>query len=473
MHVLLRISLLISLLPVAFGLVGCGAGETPPVAAPTPVVIVQTVEVPVKVESTRIVEQQVIVTATPSPPTPCHARTLSETNEIVIGALAPLSGRSATGGLPMQAGITIAVDKLNSEGGIQGKPVRIVTYDTASNPEIGAQRASQLITQDCAVGVIGIYDSDVALTVKEVLHTQKIPGIFVDTYHDEITASLYPEVFRIAPGMTMFAEMAGKWLHAVGDYNGDGQISAVIVAEDSPYGIKQTEQTVQGLVDQGIQHRELLVDLPTNDFSSVIARIVDMDVIPDAILIRVSGESGLLLQQQLLQNGVGPKKETLIVASQSALDDKLFWQIMGEDGLSTVVLRVGPWSGTISEEGKRFVERYEQFNPQWPTNAAFGGYDAVRLLGDAIQRSTTLQGEDILIALENSEIMLASGRYNFPVRQSNPPEQNTPTYLWHQWQNVPLLYLQYTEINQPASAMAVIWPDEYRTSEGPIVIPTQ
>lgn len=473
MYSRLHFWLVMCLFSASTAFAGCGTVEETPTSTPTPLSVLQTVEVPVTVESTRLVEQTVVVTATPTEPTPCHPENLADASQLVIGALVPITGRSSVGGLTMQAGINLAVEKINNEGGVQGKPIQLVTYDTNSNQEIGKSRAVQLITQDCVIGIVGIYDSDVALGVKDILNQYNIPGIFVDTYNDQITASLYPEVFRIAPSMTMFAQLAANWLSALGDYNGDGELFAVIVSEDAPYGKMQTEQTVHWLDEAAIAHNELYVDLPTTDFSSVIARIVDMDTTPDVIFIRIPGESSLILQKQLQENGIGPLKMTLIETGQSALNDAKFWQTMEAEGVFTVALRIGPWANTVPEEGKLFAAQYQQYYTQWPTNAAFGGYDSVRLLADAAQRSATLQGSDMVVALEETRITLAAGTYTFPINQSNPPSESFPAYLWHQWQDVPLLYLQYTEQNQPASETAVIWPEVYRTVEGPIVLPNR
>ncbi|MFN8439849.1 MAG: ABC transporter substrate-binding protein [Caldilineaceae bacterium] len=418
-----------------------------------------------------MVEKPIVVTATPEPPTACHPDSLTTAQEIVIGALAPLSGRSATSGLSMQAGIAIAVDKINSDGGIQGKQIRLVTYDTASDPQTGVERTQQLITNDCAVGIVGIYDSDVGIAMKQILHQFTIPAIFVDTYKDEITADQLPEVFRISPTVTMFSEMASLWTQEVGDYNHDGQTFAAIVAEDSPYGQAQTSQTVYWFDQAKIGHSELFIGLPTTDFSSVIARIVDMPTTPDVIFVRIPGDNGLELEHQLLQNGIGPRNSTLLVMGQTALKSGKFWQALGEGGTSTVAMRMGPWPSTVTQEGKQFVEHYRQFSDQWPGSAAFSGYDAVRLLGNAISNADSLVGSDLISALEATSTTLASGTYSFPYTQHNPPNDTTPAYYWHQWLDAPILLLQYTEPNQSESDMAVIWPGTYRTTASAVVTP--
>ena len=70
----------------------------------------------------------------------------------------------------------------------------------------------------------------------------------------------------------------------------------------------------------------MLVDLPTTDFSPVIARIVAHDSLPDAVFIYLSKDAAFNLQRQMLDAGIGPQKKTLIVNSASLTDNQAFWQ---------------------------------------------------------------------------------------------------------------------------------------------------
>ena len=105
-----------------------------------------------------------------------------------------------------------------------------------------------------------------------------------------------PEVFRIAPTRTMLAHMPAQWMLEVGDYNQDGRIFVVLVAEDKMYDAEYIEETEAELDLVGIGHETLTLDLPSTDFSPIIARIVTMDQLPDAVLIYVMGEPALMLQ---------------------------------------------------------------------------------------------------------------------------------------------------------------------------------
>lgn len=435
-------------------------------AAPTPAIVAGT---PTFVEAPRIVER--VVTATPeTPPAVCARGDLAAASEVVIGALAPLSSPGAIRtGLAMQTAFNLAVDDLNNGGGIGGRPVRLVTYDTANSAELGARYAEQLIEQDCAALLVGVHHAQVAQAVKAVVERLGVPIIFSAVYGDDLTADLAPAVFRLNPNYTMLAQMPGQWLTAVGDYNHDGTRFVVQVTDHTNDTAGYAVRTSEWLTKSGFSVRTLQVDLPTNDFSPVIARIVALEKAPDAILLLLPGDTAFSAQQQLLAAGVGPDHATLIVSNMLAVTEPTFWQLV-PDGVYTVVPHFGAWPSTVTPLGAEFARRHQAFFDHWPEGESFAAYDAVRLAGDAIQRANSLAPSALITALEQSDVTLASGHYRFPYGAGHPPDGvEEPLNWWHQWLDVQLLYLQFDKPNQPPAEAPVIWPPLYQTVEGPVL----
>jgi branched-chain amino acid transport system substrate-binding protein len=418
---------------------------------------------------TRVVER--LVTATPVPVTStCLRGNLADASEVVIGALAPLSRPgSLLTGFAMQTAFSIAADDLNTAGGVGGKPVRLITYDTANSVEQATRFAERLIVLDCAAVLVGGYHAQVAQAIKAVAVKYGIPVIFSGAAIDELTADAVPVVFRISPATGMMAGMAAQWLADVGDYNGDGERHAVLVVENNIDSSSYIERVRENLADAGFIVETLTVDLPAIDFSPVIARIVALDLVPDAVLIGVTGNAAYSLQEQILAAGIGPQQRTLLVNNSSALNDTLFWQRV-PDGLYTVVSRLGPWPSTVPARGAQFAEKFRAYFDRWPDLYTFASYDAVLLAGDAILRAGSLDPAAIVTALEQTDIELAAGHYRFAYGAHHPPDGKAePAYWWHQWLDVPLLYLQYDKVNQPASAAPVIWPPIYRTTDSSVL----
>jgi branched-chain amino acid transport system substrate-binding protein len=390
----------------------------------------------------------------------------------VVGALLPLSNPTTMAhAFSMQAALNIAAEEINAGSSLLGKPLRVITYDTAGRPEQAVLFAQRLITQDCAVLLLGGYHDAVALALREVAAQARIPLIVMHATADEITGDFPAETFRVAPAASQVARAPARWLAEVGDYNGDGSRAAVIVVEDSAAGEAEVQRLAPWFAAYTIELEALRVGLPAADFSSTVARIVALDRLPDAIFIRLAGKPGLDLQRQLADAGIGPANGTLIVATRAALDDALFWQKV-PDGVGTVVFMPGPWVSTVTPLGVEFAEHYRLYFNRWPESTAFEAHDALWLAAHSVANAGSLATEDLLTALERTDVDLAAGHYAFPYNAQSPPDgQQAPAYLWHQWPDFPLLFLQYTEANQPSAAMPVVWPPTYQTVPGPIVQP--
>jgi ABC-type branched-subunit amino acid transport system substrate-binding protein len=421
------------------------------------------------VEVTRVLTQAVVVEATPPPPAPCAPAIIDATTTITIGAILPLSLPGAiTAGFAMQTALTLAVQDINAAGGVAGRTLALITYDSADQAERSRQAAQRLILDDCAAGIVGLYHTPTARAVADMAHGYGTPLIITASADDELTATAYPEVFRIAPSRAMLAQMPSRWLGEVGDFNQDGQIIAAVISDSAsqPFFV---EAVMAGFASAAIHANHMTVDLPSTDFSSAVARIVTIETLPDAIFILLKGADALTLQSQILAAGIGPQKSTLLVLHHAGLDSDQFWRDV-PDGLGTVVTRIGPWPPTMTALGQQFALAYSQFNGRWPDVYAFAAYDAVYLLADAIDRAGSLQGSALVVALEASDIELASGHYTFPFGVHNPPEADgVNAYMWHQWPDVQTLYLQYSRLGQPADDMPVIWPQRYRTVDAPLV----
>ncbi len=424
-----------------------------PVPIPSPVVI----EVPYYITVTVPSEVQA--------PGPCD----EPRDTIVIGAILPLSSPGAIrSGFAMQSALNLALNDITSIGGIRDQRVQLITYDSAGIPTRAAKYAERLITEDCATAIVGLYHNNVATAVRDVAQTHGVPLILAEPAADHLTSGQTPEVFRIAPTASMVSGMDAEWLSEVGDYNGDGELLAVVVVPDTNYGQLQAEQAEISFPERGIEVKTLIADLPAVDFSPVIARIVDTERTPDALFIKIYDDSALALQRQLLDAGIGPEKGTIIVTTSPALDDEKFWALM-PDGENTVVQQVGPWYSTVTPIGALFATNYLGYFDRWPERYAFASYDAFMIAADAIERADSTAHADVLAALEGTEIELASGLYHFPFVDRSPPGPDVPDYMWHQWPDTPTLFLQYDEPQQSAEQMTVIWPDVYQTVDEPYV----
>jgi branched-chain amino acid transport system substrate-binding protein len=98
--------------------------------------------------------------------------------EVVIGAVFPLSGASATAGVDARHALETAVDVINTAididlplagnagvAGFQDGKLSVIYADHQGRPAEGRAEAERLITQRRVAALIGVYHSAVAVTV--------------------------------------------------------------------------------------------------------------------------------------------------------------------------------------------------------------------------------------------------------------------------------------------------------------------
>jgi branched-chain amino acid transport system substrate-binding protein len=86
---------------------------------------------------------------------------------IKIGAFFDLSGPASNIGTPTKLVADIVVDKINKEGGVNGRPIELVTGDTEGDPTKAITLAKKFINVDKVVAVIGPTRTDTGMAVKK------------------------------------------------------------------------------------------------------------------------------------------------------------------------------------------------------------------------------------------------------------------------------------------------------------------
>ncbi len=78
---------------------------------------------------------------------------------IKIGLVAALSGQSAKSGEALTRGLTIAIEEINADGGILGRPVELIRRDDESNPAKGMLAARELVQREKVTVLFGGLDT--------------------------------------------------------------------------------------------------------------------------------------------------------------------------------------------------------------------------------------------------------------------------------------------------------------------------
>ena len=98
--------------------------------------------------------------------------------DITIGTILSTTGRAAFLGEDMKRGMEIAVEEINAKGGVLGKKIKWIFYDTESQSVKGVNAVKRLISQDKVAMVVGGGSmSGIALAVLPMTERAKVPFI--------------------------------------------------------------------------------------------------------------------------------------------------------------------------------------------------------------------------------------------------------------------------------------------------------
>ena len=115
---------------------------------------------------------------------------------IKVGVFAPLSGANAAVGQSEVEGVEMAVEEINSAGGIAGRPIELVIEDDENDPTTAVSVVNKLINQNEVVAVIGSVNSSVTLAAMEVTQDAGVPHITPISSGAAITGSGYEYIVR-------------------------------------------------------------------------------------------------------------------------------------------------------------------------------------------------------------------------------------------------------------------------------------
>ena len=129
--------------------------------------------------------------------------------EVKIAMLVPLSGPWARQGILEQMGARLAIDDINSAGGIKamgGTKLKLVEYDTQDSAEKAKDGAQRMIAQEPdLVGGFGCWLSSFTLAATEVTERAGLPWLTL-SYSDLITSRGFRHVFQSSPTADRQAE---------------------------------------------------------------------------------------------------------------------------------------------------------------------------------------------------------------------------------------------------------------------------
>src|SRR5215207_2883751 len=311
---------------------------------------------------------------------------------IRIGLGFDLTGAESSLDLPAANGAQLAIDEINANGGVLGQQIEGILHDTRYEMDITAQVAHQFVEEDGVSAVVGFTDSDSVLASGPILQAAGIPFITAGA-----TSPLLPEQIGDLFFMACFGD----------------NVQAAAAAE---YAYENFGPTAYLLTDEGVEYTTLLAAYFKARFEELGGTIVLEDTYADDATdfsaqitkIRALAEQPDFYFISAMPYNVGP---VVLQFRQAGLDGP----IVGGDGYDTpdILSVAGESANNVYftthalmdpelgiESIQAFMTAYNDKYGHAPENAfAALGYDAMKLLADAIERAGSTDATAIQEAL--------------------------------------------------------------------------
>jgi urea transport system substrate-binding protein len=308
--------------------------------------------------------------------------------EIVVGSIQDLSGPLQSFGRGKSNVLKFGVAEINAAGGLLGRKLRIVEYDTQSNNQLYAQFGQQLALRDKATVAFGGVTSAAREIVRPVLRRANLPYFYNMPYEGGV-CDRNIVMTGVTPSQTLgnivpyMIKTYGKKLYVLGaDYN-FGQLSAKWVR-------RLAAQHGGEVVGQE------LFPLDASNFNATIAKI--QAAAPHAIVNSFVGPAHASFYGQWAASGM---KGRIAMASQT-FGDIGEHKLMPREITSGIVVCSNYYEELDLPSNAAFLKAYRAAGyTEYVGNTTMDEYVGLRLWAAAVRKAGSVEREAVLKALES------------------------------------------------------------------------
>lgn len=328
---------------------------------------------------------------------------LSQAEQVKIGLNYPETGPYAVQGLAQLRAAEMAVEEINSAGGILGKTIVLAKRDSKSNADLAKKNVAELIDDEGSQMVFGGSASSVAIAGGKAAKEKDKIYFGTLTYSNATTGTeAHTHMFRECYNAWMGAKVLAKYLKE----NFAGKKYFYITAdytwgwttEDSIRKFSDTEDTEK--------FKRILTPFPgaaSNDFKKAltIAKASKPDVL---VLVLFGGDMAEAVKQA---TAMGLKRSMAIIVPNLTLG---MAESAGPKVMEDVVGAL-PWAWNIPyikniPKGKEFVENFASRYNGYPSTSAASAYTILYEYKAAVERAGTFETKNVIEALEGHEYAL-------------------------------------------------------------------
>jgi branched-chain amino acid transport system substrate-binding protein len=337
----------------------------------------------------------------------------SQTKEIKIGLIAPLSGPWARQGELMKKGAEMAIEDVNNAGGIKalgGAKLKLVAIDAGDKIETAKNAAQRVVAQETdIVGLTGAWLSSFTLAVTEVTERAEVP-LLTHSFADKITERGFKYVFQTSPtGGTLATGALPAILDLAKKATGSSVKTVGIIMDNTASSVSFTKPLREGgLEKMGLK---LVFDQtftpPLSDATPLIqkARAARPDFI---LLLQSNTPDSKLLLDKINEYGLGQGKMPIVGIGAGMAVPELLTSV-GKDSMEGVMTIVANWGAKGQE--KLIADFKKRTGEPWLGQDSISTYGDIWIFKEALEKAGAADKKKVADAIR--AIDTTTGPANF------------------------------------------------------------
>lgn len=331
---------------------------------------------------------------------------------IKIGWIGSLTGDSAVWGTNESNMLKMLVEETNANGGILGRQVELICYDTKGDANEAVNVTRRLAAQDKVCAIIGPNASAHCIAIQGVLKELKVPDISTVATNpkvtvDEATGAVQPYNFRVCFTDPYQGAIAGGY--AVDELGFTKAAILYDISDDYSQGLTQFfEETFTAKGGTIVAKEAFKKD--DVDFKAQLTKIKETG--PEVLFLPIYYKEVALIAKQARELGI----DAVLMGGDGWPSDTLFEMAKEELQGSYLV-------NHLDTNDPEFVPLKEKFETKYNTSLEMNGYmahDAYLVLVAAIEKAGSADSQAITDALTQITVKGVTGEIKLSPEDHNP-----------------------------------------------------
>lgn len=306
---------------------------------------------------------------------------------------------------PYKKGMELALEEINSSGGVNGKKLQLIIRDDNGNPGDAVRAAEELVSREQVDVISGAFLSHIGLALADFAKQKKIFFLAGEPLTDKIVwqggnkytyrlrASTYMQAAMLVPEAAKLKKK--RWAVVYPNYEYGQSASATF---------KQLLKAAQPDVEFVAEQAPALGKLDAGAVTQALA-----DAKPDAIFNVLFGAdlTKFVREGNTRELFKGREVVSLLTGEPEYLDP------LRDESPSGWIVTGYPWSGINTLEHKAFLSAYQAKYHDYPRLGSVVGYTMIEALAAGLKRAGSAQSDKLVDAFSGLSLTSPFGRVVF------------------------------------------------------------